>query len=226
MKMKLTPLFLAMLLSLVFAGMAQATYYHFEDYGTSNIPFHTGTTYTWTFNLNSDALKLWLITDVPEQNVGANWTDPADRIGSMGAEDILHRAYLTMKFCDVQNDGDVEEIDFTLDLTDTISWFLHQGGLLNQSIAIADLEDLPDEQNAPGTLNVFSYLKEADDHMLKVTITSLTGDFTVCEMNLAGCYAPNPTPVPEPGTVALLGAGLAGIAVVLRRRTKTAAGRR
>lgn len=201
MKKKLTALFLAMLLSLVFAGMAQATYYHFEDYRNTDVFFTSGSSSTWTFDLDTDNLSLWKIAAVPLQNDGSDWSlIPPDRIGPMGETDILHRAYLTMRLCGAN--GDVAD----LMLDNLLLWN-------NRTLSTG----------GTGTIDVFSQLY--DDHLLTVTIKSESGSFRVDWMNLAGCYESAPTTVPEPGTAVLLGAGLAGIAVVLRRRTKTAAGR-
>ncbi len=201
MKKRMTSLFLAMLFSLVFAGMAQATYYHFEDYRPGDIYFTSGSSSTWTFDLDTDSLYLWKIAAVPLQNDGSDWSlIPVDRIGPMGETDILHRAYLTMRLCGAN--GDVAD----LMLDNLLLWN-------NRTLSTG----------GTGTIDVFSQLY--DDHLLTVTIKSESGSFRVDWMNLAGCYESAPTTVPEPGTVVLLGAGLAGIAVVLRRRTKTAAGR-
>lgn len=212
MSMRLSIAVVTLLLCLVSGGMAQATYYHFEDYGAANVSFTTGSTFTWAFDLDEDNMGLWVIPNVPLTSGGTDWGTPT-LLGSMNPEDDLHQAYLTMKFTGV-NDLQVEEIDFTLDLTDTLSWFLSQGGLPNQ--VIPNLQLLPDDQNAPGTLNVFSYLK--DDHFLYVMIESIKGDFIVEKMNLAGCYETGPVPVPEPGSLALLGVGLVALLAVVSRR--------
>lgn len=201
MKKKLTPLFLAMLLSLVFAGMARATYYHFEDYRTSDVYFTSGSSSTWTYDLDTDNLYLWEIPAVPLQNDGSDWSlIPVDRIGPMGETDILHRAYLTMRLCGAN--GDVAD----LMLDNLLLWN-------NRTLSTG----------GTGTIDVFSQLY--DDHLLTVTIKSESGSFRVDWMKLTGCYETGPTPVPEPGTVVLLGAGLAGMAFALRRRTKDAADR-
>jgi len=204
---------LVVLLLLGGQGLAQATYYHFEDYGDGGVNFAAGvtTTYQWIFDLNSDSMDLWEIDSIPLTNEGLVW-DPADMDsqGHMGAGDSLHQAYLTMSFTGLQS-GSWHQgsstgplVVFSLDLDAlSMSWFLSQGGLPNQSIAPED---------SPGTLDVLSLLIE--DHYLVVTLSSTEGGFTVDTMNLCGCYAV----VPEPGTLILVGVGLMAMAVLMRKK--------
>ena len=206
----------ALLLWTASAGMANATtFYHFEDYGADFIQFDaTNTdsndqiyvTYTWKFNLNDDMMELWKISPPPDDMpYDFSTLDPIyEGKGNMDTEDILHRAYLTMKFTEVNDaqgkknpDTDYEEIDLLLD-----------GFLLWDNLTIS--------QGGTGSLDVFSKLY--DDHILAVTITALSGSFKVDFMDLKGCY--ETTPVPEPATMLLFGTGLAGLAGYVRKKSK------
>ncbi len=136
MNKKLSTLVFTLLLFLVCGGMAQATYYHFEDYGQTNVHFDLGDEVTWTFDLNNDSMGLWVIQSNPLNNYGTDWdkTSPYYSVGNMSPADYLHRAYLTMKFNTQDSEG--ESIDFTIDFTDTITnWLLQQGGIPIKSIS-------------------------------------------------------------------------------------------
>ena len=197
-------------------GLAHATFVHFEDYQLNDIILNadnTATTddsYTWTFDLNEDAMKLWTLPDYSYLG-----------IGNMDPEDLLHYAYLAMKFCSVKDAADYETItldllgDKTLELDETA---ISQGGLpLNATLvdALLDLDSSLDHNGA--SIDVTSYLRES--HLLDVTITAMSGSFVVDFMNLSGCYEET-APVPEPATMLLFGTGLAGLASFARRKSK------
>jgi hypothetical protein len=197
MNKKLSALVLALLLLLASGGMAQATYYHFEDYRPNDVSFTKGTTFDWTFDLDTDSLSLWTITYVPLQNGGEDWSYVPAASDSMGEFDILHRAYLTMRLC--RADGDVADL-----FLDNLQYW--------------NGKDI--SKGGTGTIDVFTQLY--DDHFLKVTISSKSGDFKVDWMNLAGCYETAHATTPEPGTLVLLVMGLVALALLLRRKARIA----
>lgn len=195
MNKKLSTLVFTLLLFLVCGGMAQATYYHFEDLRDKDVAFTKGFTSSWTFDLDENVLPLWLISANQVQNNGGDWL-LSSSIGNdhMDASDILHRAYLTMRVC--QANGD------------TVNMFLDGSSLWNEVTF--------SQQGCTGTIDVFTKL--FGDHLLEVKITSVSGDFTVDWINLSGCYETGSTPVPEPGTLILLGLGLALLPFLSRKK--------
>lgn len=56
------------------------------------------------------------------------------------------------------------------------------------------------------------------DGFFNVFLSSVCGDFYITQSKLTICY--EPAPVPEPGTITLLGAGLLGLGFYGRRRMK------
>lgn len=201
MNKKLSILVVTVLFCLVSNGMAQATYYHFEDYRQTDVLVTASSQGVWNFDLDEDDLALWVIDYNPLLNNGEDWEN-AYRVpdGSMDEADILHRAYLTMRFCSAN--GDVIDLFFD----NVLEW-----------------NDATISTGGTGKIDVYTQLY--DDHILKVVITSVSldsnttpGTFTVDWMDLKGCYETGPVPVPEPGSMALLGVGLVALLAVVSRR--------
>jgi hypothetical protein len=208
-----------LLFGAVAAGPAHATFIHFEDGRAADVLFDAANTvatdqiyqsYTWTFDLNEDAMQLWTLPD--NTYLGT---------GNMNPEDFLHYAYLTMKFCGVKDAADFETITFdllgdeTLDLD--VATAISQGGLpLNTTLVNALLALDSDLAHNGASIDVTSYLRE--NHLLDVTITAVSGAFVVDFMDISGCY--ETSPVPEPATMLLFGTGLAGLARFARKKLK------
>ncbi len=206
-------------------GLSWASHFHFAEYSTEDVWFGgtSGfTTYTWTFDLETDNLYLWPIPDSSVQNCtnnylnitqGSNEEDivsitPGYFLGHMSVNDLLHHAYLTMRFDEVNdhccNGGCSGQGEFILSLDgDKTTYPLEQGNIFNN-------------------LEVTSYM--IDDHRLLVSIlldddnhSCCTGggcnggccccdniSFKVDWIKLSGCFEA----VPEPSSVLLASVAL------------------
>ncbi|MEW6521769.1 MAG: PEP-CTERM sorting domain-containing protein [Thermodesulfobacteriota bacterium] len=201
--------------------LAQATHIHYEDYGDSDITLDatstTADSFTWYFNLETDTMELWEIPVGMVESHSYDFSinpDDYERLpdGSMDSEAFLHYAYLTLKFTSAANDT----IEFVLEDLITDETILSTGGLpCNDTLYDALLYLDPSIFGSSGALNVTSYLR--DDHKLEVTITAMSGSFTVSKLDLAGCFS-DVAPVPEPATMLLFGTGLAGVAGFARKK--------
>lgn len=178
------------LLALTISATVSATPYY-EEFTDNVFLNSSNTSHTWTFDLDNDALF-------------AGWNLLGGPFGTadINAEDTVDSAYFSIGFYDdFLNDGWSFANEYGGLTVDGSTWLSNEEIGAGDSIILADVSAL------------------LVDHILSVTVSRNQGDFGVSFTSLAGEFTDNPAAVPEPGSLALLGLGLAGLGFS-RRKTK------
>lgn len=198
-------------------SQAQATHIQYVDVADitdengDNVIISSGDEFEWTFDLLNDDMYLW---EIDSPYVSPNTTpdvETADYIGSYDLDSLLH--YVTLRIDPNNFTGDPTSTYIELKINDVVveDW--------TNPISIYDW-------GVPGDPVTDLYDIVANDYTITVTLTGLTSldggqrdEITIDNVNIEGCF--DTTPVPEPATMLLFGAGLAGIVGSRIRRKKT-----
>jgi len=159
-----------------------------------------------------DPVDVFMNNDNNTYSYAHSITGPSDSTGLNGfipATDAISAANMTISLYD---DGDVSSESYKIKLgLDMFSSTIH---VTSGSISSSPYAN---------TFDVVSYLQS--DGVLNVTLKRQAGDFYFGKSILDVTYAPSntgPSPVPEPGTMVLLAAGLFCLAIFSKRRMERA----
>lgn len=169
----------------------------------------TTNTNTWIFDLNND-------------NLLSHWDgqgyDPYGNQVFINPEDNIISTFVDIYFFDEDNyvypylntDGNERPI-----YKETANIFADGVNLIANANGFIEIDSQYVHRNIQANLNLLS------DHLLEVTINCLSGDFEVYSVLLGGTFKDNPAPtnpVPEPTSLLLFAAGLAGLTAAGRKK--------
>ncbi len=159
-----------------------------------------------------DPVDVFMNNDNSTYSYAHSITGPSDPTGPNGfipATDAISAANMTIYLYD---NGDAPTENYKIRL-----------GLDMFSSALKIYNGSTSTSPYTNTFDVVSYLQS--DGLLNVTIKRQAGDFYFGKSILDVTYAPasaEPSPVPEPGTMVLLSAGLLGLTIFGKRRMERA----